>query len=116
MQLTSRPDEFPGFFATVLWVGVGVFLFWTTPGAAFLSWQAFVYFVIGTAAIGLFFGLVGMTLQRLIPSLKPRPDGSGKPTQSAQLIGTLVGAAQFVLIYLFAKTIITQFLIPSLPT
>ena len=62
MQLTHRPEDFPGFFATVLWVGVGVFLFWTTPGAGFLTWQAFVYFVIGTIAIGILFGIVGLTV------------------------------------------------------
>lgn len=115
MQLTHRPEDFPGFFATVLWVGVGVFLFWTTPGAGFLSWQAFVYFVIGTIAIGILFGIVGLTVQRLIPSLKPQPGADGKPTQSAQLIGTLVGAAQLVIIYLLAKAVITQLLFPLAP-
>ena len=115
MQLTHRPEDFPGFFATVLWVGVGVFLFWTTPGAAFLTWQALIYFVIGTIAIGILFGIIGLTLQRLIPGLKPQPQAAGKSNQSAQLIGTLVGAAQLVIIYLLAKAVITQILFTSPP-
>ncbi|MCH9809332.1 MAG: hypothetical protein K0U74_16525 [Alphaproteobacteria bacterium] len=110
MQLQHRPEDFPGFFPTVLWVGIGVFLFWTTPGAAFLSWQTLVYFVVGTIAVGILFGVIGMTLQRMMPSLKPRPDSDGKPSQTAQLIGTLVGAVQMVVVYFLAKAVVTQIL------
>lgn len=110
MQLTNRAEEFPGFFPTVLWVGIGVFLFWTTPGASFLSWQAILYFVLCTICVGIFFSFVALTLQRLIPLLKPRSDRQGKPAQMAQLLGTIVGAAQMVLIYLLAKTLVTMVL------
>lgn len=112
MQLSHRPEEFPGFFATVLWVGIGVWLFWTTPGAAFLSWQAAVYFLFGTLAVGVFFGLVGATLQRLMPILKPtfEKKKTSKLSGAAQILGTLVGAVQFVIIYLLAKSVVTQML------
>lgn len=110
MKLSNRPEEFPGFFATVLWVGVGVFLFWTTPGAAFLSWQALVYFVLGTIGAGIVFGLLGQTIQRMLPSLKQ--DRFGPQDPLAPLVGTLVGAAQFVLVYFLSKAIISGLLFP----
>lgn len=111
MQLTNRPEDFPGFFATVLWVGIGVFLFWTTPGAQFLSWQALAYFVLGTVGAGILFGLIVMTLQRLLPSL--RQDKFGPQDPIAPLLGTLIGAGQLVLVYLLAKAVITNVLFPA---
>ncbi len=113
MKLSNRPEEFPGYFATILWVGVGVWLFWTTPGAAFLSWQTLVYFVLGTVGIGILFGMIGLTLQRLIPILKPREGPIKTAPPPAQFIGTLVAAAQFVVIYFLAKAVVTQILFPA---
>ncbi|MCB1511350.1 MAG: hypothetical protein KDJ36_10635 [Hyphomicrobiaceae bacterium] len=110
MQLTHRPEDFPGFFATVLWVGIGVWLFWTTPGAAFLSWQAAIYFIFGTLAVGLFFGIIGLTMQRLIPVLKPAPGAAKPPGGLAQVVGTLYGVAQFVVVYFLAKSVVTKLL------
>lgn len=110
MQLSNRPEDFPGYFATILWVGIGVFLFWTTPGATFFSWQALVYFLIGTAAAAVLFGLVGMTAQRLLPSLKN--DKAGSKGSLAPVIGTLFAAAQLVVIYFLAKAVVSQLLFP----
>jgi hypothetical protein len=110
MKLSNRPEDFPGYFATILWVAVGVFLFWTTPGAAFLSWQALVYFVGGTVSAGIIFGLMGMTVQRYVPGLKK---GRSKPDDPlTPLIGTLYGAAQIVIVYFLAKAVVTQMLFP----
>ncbi|MBU2581265.1 MAG: hypothetical protein KJ622_06080 [Alphaproteobacteria bacterium] len=110
MNLSNRPEDFPGYFATILWVGVGVWLFWTTPQAAFVSWQAIVYFVLGTIGVGILFGIVGMTLQRLMPFLKPRQGPIRTAPPPAQLIGTLVAAAEFVVIYFLAKAVVTGIL------
>lgn len=111
MQLSHRPDEFPGYFATILWVAIGVFLFWTTPGAAFLSWQALVYFVLGTIGAGILFGLLGQTILRLLPSLKQ--DKFAPQDPMAPLLGTLFGAGQMVLVYFLSKSIITGILFPA---
>ncbi|MBU1209779.1 MAG: hypothetical protein KJ587_00720 [Alphaproteobacteria bacterium] len=116
MNLANRPEDFPGYFATVLWVGVGVWLFWTTPGAAFLSWQALVYFVLGTLAVGIVFGVAGMSVQRLIPMLKPRQGAIKTAAPPAQIVGTLVAAAQFVVIYFLAKSVVTGILFSPAPT
>ncbi|KUO68817.1 MAG: hypothetical protein APF80_03665 [Alphaproteobacteria bacterium BRH_c36] len=115
MNLSNRPEDFPGYFATILWVGVGVWLFWTTPGGAFLSWQALVYFIFGTLAVGIVFGVVGMSVQRLIPMLKPRQGAIKTAAPPAQIVGTLVAAAQFVVIYFLAKAVVTGVLFPPAP-
>lgn len=108
-----RPEDFPGYFATVMWVGIGVWLFWITPEASFFTWQAVVYFLVGTFAAGLVFGVLGLTLQRLIPVLKPSSEAAKKSDGMAQTIGTLVGAAQFILVYFIAKSIIIGLLFPA---
>ena len=108
MQLSHRPEDFPGYFATILWVGIGAFLFWTTPGAQFLSWQALVYFVLGTIGAGIIFGVLGQTILRLLPSLKQGKHAPQDPM--APLLGTLYGAAQMVLVYFLSKAIITGLL------
>lgn len=117
MQLSNRPEDFPGFFPTVLWVGVGVFLFWTTPQSAFLSWQALVYFVFGTIAVGIVFGVLGRTIQKRIPGLDPANRTKGQAADPMmQTLGTLIGAAQLVLVYFLAKAVITQMLFPVAST
>lgn len=113
MNLSNRPEDFPGYFATILWVGVGFWLFWTTPGAAFLSWQALVYFLLGTIGVGIVFGVVGMSVQRMLPMLKPRQGAIKTAAPPAQIVGTLVAAGQFVVIYFLAKVIVTQILFPA---
>lgn len=113
MKLSNSPEEFPGYFATILWVGVGVWLFWTTPGAAFLSWRAIVYFVFGTIGVGIVFGVAGMALQRMIPILKPRNGPIKTAPPLIQIVGTLVAAAQFVIIYFLAKAIVSGILFPQ---
>ena len=105
-QARPTPDDFPGFFPTVLWVGVGVFLFWTTPGASFLSWQALVYFLFGVIAVGIVFSILALTVRRLIPALNPARAATASP--GVKLLGTLVGATQLVIVYFLAKAVIAQ--------
>jgi len=112
-QPAPTTADFPGFFPTVMWVGVGVFLFWTTPGATFLSWQALVYFLPAMIGAGIFFGILGFTLRRVIPGLDPKTWPPGGPTPTMQFVGTLIGAGQIVLVYFLAKSVITQMLFPA---
>jgi hypothetical protein len=53
-----------GTWATVVWIGSGLFLYLTTKDASLLSWSALVFFVVGMFAAATIFGVGFYLLQR----------------------------------------------------
>src|SRR5712691_12158709 len=60
----DKQKETHGGWATFAWIGSGLYLFATTEGAHFLSWQAAVFFLVGTFVAALGFGIAAYLLQR----------------------------------------------------
>jgi len=94
-----------GTWATMVWIGSGLFLYLTTKDASLLSWSALVFFVVGMFAAATIFG-VGFYLLQL---------GIGKalvkvvktPTQSVataiRAIGLVLLIIETVIIYVAAS-------------
>jgi hypothetical protein len=55
-----------GTWATMVWIGSGLFLYLTTKDASLLSWSALVFFVVGMFAAATIFGVGFYLLQRAI--------------------------------------------------
>ena len=57
---SDRQKEKAGTAAVFLWLGIGLYVFASTQAASFLSWQSLAFFVGGTLAAALLFGLPGL--------------------------------------------------------
>lgn len=57
-KVDEKRKEFAGGIVTYTWLGSGVFIFWANENATILSWQAVVYFVLGTFVAAVVLGLV----------------------------------------------------------
>lgn len=56
-----------GALAAIVWIGTGIYLFATTAGAHFFSWQAAIFFVAGMFAAAIVFGAIShAVLMRLM--------------------------------------------------
>ena len=60
----SSEQEVHGKWATLVWIGSGVYLFATVDTASFFSWEAAVYLVVGMFVAALVFGAGANLLRR----------------------------------------------------
>jgi hypothetical protein len=65
-SLYDKQKEAHGKWATMVWIGSGIYLFATDPAAHFFSWQAIVFFIVGMFLAAIVFGGAAYVLQRLI--------------------------------------------------
>ena len=99
----ERQKETHGSFATVIWLASGMYLFWITPGAAFLSWQSALFFIAGMFVAAVLFGWIGYGAPRGIAKALV-----GKPMSSSTIkfIGLILMGAEAAVIFFAAKWIV----------
>ncbi len=106
----DKQKETHGGWATFAWIGSGIYLFATTEGVRFLSWQAAAFFLVGTFVAALVFGIAGYVVQRglakAIMGVFPSPS-TGVATV-AVVLGWLLFAAETVVIFLVARWMISR--------
>lgn len=96
-----------GGFSTFVWIGSGIYLYWTTAGVSFLSLSALGFFILGMFVAALvfgnalylstsFFALIG---DKIIPAPTP---AMGKVIQ---IFSAAIALAWAVVIYLCANWI-----------
>ena len=110
VDLYEKQKETHGTWATWAWIGSGAYLFATTEGASFISWQTPVFFLVGTFVAALVFGLSAYGVQRGIAKILMRIFRSPSLAGTA-VIGT-VSVALFALevaaIFLIARWVLSR--------
>jgi hypothetical protein len=93
-----------GTWATVVWIGSGLFLYLTTKDASLLSWSALVFFVVGMFAAATIFGVGFYLLQRGIGKALVKVVKTPTPT-AIRAIGLVLLIIETVIIYVTARRV-----------
>jgi hypothetical protein len=90
-----------GTWATVVWIGSGLFLYLTTKDASLLSWSALVFFVVGMFAAATIFGVGFYLLQRGVAKVFATPTPS--VATAIRAIGLVLFIIETVIVYVAAS-------------
>ena len=98
--LTAQIDqqkESRGRAAAFIWIGIGIYLFSSTPQAHFFSWQAVVFFVVGMFVAAVVFGGVSYAVHRALIQYYGgiRPHETGRRLAFA-VVATVLKVAPYV--------------------
>ena len=94
-----------GTWATMVWIGSGLFLYLTTKDASLLSWSALVFFVVGMFAAATIFGVgfyllqlgIGKALVKVVKTPTP------SVATAVRAIGLVLLIIETVIIYVAAS-------------
>ncbi|MDE0153941.1 MAG: hypothetical protein OXN23_08865 [Gammaproteobacteria bacterium] len=115
--LYEKQKAVAGGFATVVWLGAGLFLFITTDNATFLSWQAAAYFFVGPFISALLIGVAYYATERGIAKILVSLFREVGPTKvialTTQTLGFLLMIVFGVITYRAADFVISDILFPS---
>lgn len=96
-----------GGFATIVWLIVGAYLFYSEPEARLLSWQALVYFIVGMFVAAAVFGILSYLIMHGVSRALTATGVITRPTPRVvaglYVIGCVLAAANVVLIYIAAR-------------
>jgi hypothetical protein len=94
-----------GTWATMVWIGSGLFLYLTTKDASLLSWSALVFFVVGMFAAATIFGVGFYLLQRGIGKALVKVVKTPTPSVATAIraIGLVLLIIETVIIYVAAS-------------
>jgi hypothetical protein len=94
-----------GTWATMVWIGSGLFLYLTTKDASLLSWSALVFFVVGMFAAATIFGVGFYLLQRGIGKALVKVVKTPTPSvaTAVRAIGLVLLIIETVIIYVAAS-------------
>ena len=94
-----------GTWATMVWIGSGLFLYLTTKDASLLSWSALVFFVVGMFAAATIFGVGFYLLQRGIGKALVKVVKTPTPSVATAIraIGLVLLIIETVIIYVAAN-------------
>ena len=94
-----------GTWATVVWIGSGLFLYLTTKDASLLSWSALVFFVVGMFAAATIFGVGFYLLQLGIGKALVKVVKTPTPSVATAIraIGLVLLIIETVIIYVAAS-------------
>ena len=112
MHPKVRQRETIAAFAAAAWLVSGIFLFGTSETASFLTWQAAVYFIVGTSIAAVLFGIVFYLFERrTAKSLATLiDDHSRNAVNPIFLAGFFLVAVETVLIFLVAGWVVNGLL------
>ncbi len=109
-DFSEREKEAHGRWTTIAWIGSGIYLFATTDGARFLSWQAAAFFIVGMFVAAVVFGLAAYLLQRGVAKVLVRivtaPSASFATTVRA--IGVALFVVETVIVFFVARWIVQR--------
>jgi hypothetical protein len=109
-----RQRQALGSRVTIIWLVSGIILFATHEPASFLSWQALVYFLPGTFAAALVFGLLGSSLHIAVMRTVSKLGAGSTPSQGLAMgMGYGLIAIEVLVVYLAAQWIVTRLLYPG---
>jgi hypothetical protein len=94
-----------GTWATMVWIGSGLFLYLTTKDASLLSWSALVFFVVGMFAAATIFGVGFYLLQRGLDKALAKIVKAPTPSMASATgsIAWVLLIIETVIIYLTAR-------------
>ena len=94
-----------GTWATMVWIGSGLFLYLTTKDASLLSWSALVFFVVGMFAAATIFGVGFYLLQLGIGKALVKVVKTPTPSVATAIraIGLVLLIIETVIIYVAAS-------------
>ena len=102
-RLYDQQKEQHGRNATFLWLVLGGIAFIVDPESRLLSWQAAVFFIVGTFVAAILFGLIGYGATRVIAKLFIR---ARAPIAIVPLLGWSLFAIELVVIYFVARWLV----------
>jgi hypothetical protein len=101
----TKQKERAGGLATLVWLGSGIYLFLTKPGATLFSWTALGFLLVGAFAAAFVFGIVIYLLERGVAKIPVRIGGG--PTASIAVgvrgLAWVLFLAEIGLVYLGAS-------------
>ena len=109
LRLDMDPYEWQnktaGTWATMVWIGSGLFLYLTTKDASLLSWSALVFFVVGMFAAATIFGVGFYLLQLGIGKALVKVVKTPTPSVATAIraIGLVLLIIETVIIYVAAS-------------
>ena len=106
----EKQKETSGAVATFAWIGSGLYLYLTTPGASLFSWWALVFFMVGMFVAATVFGIAIYAIQRAI--VKYLLFFIRVPTRGAAMgisaLGWMLLVAEVVVIFFSASWVFHQ--------
>ncbi len=94
-----------GTWATVVWIGSGLFLYLTTKDASLLSWSALVFFVVGMFAAATICGVGFYLLQRGVDKVFAKVVKTPTPSVATAIraIGLVLFIIETAIVYVAAS-------------
>ena len=112
MDRYEKDKETEGKFAAIVWLLSGVYLFWTSEKASFLTWQAAVYFIVGMFVAATVFGIAFYLVQRgttkVLTAMFHSPS-TGVATVIAS-IGFVLMVVETIVIFVVAQWVVENIL------
>lgn len=101
----EQQKEVAGTWATLFWIGSGLYLYFSTDGVTFISWSALGFFGVGMFVAALVFGALFYGLNRVLAKIFARTIKKPTPTVSSfvQVFGLTLLVAQAVVVFLSAS-------------
>ena len=112
MEPYEKQMQTEGSFAAIVWLVSGIYLFWASEKASFLSWQAALYFIVGMFVVAILFGICFYGIQRGISKvLAARVSEPSRGIAGAiSVIGLVLMVAEAVVIFLVARWVVQSVL------